>query len=247
MTKSAKTAIICLVVGILLLGLGCVITFFNVSAISYGGEKVYESQSAEITDKRTMGIDSRVDKIHIYKDDIGNESLEVSLQEDENISENELVFEIIRPAESSLWTDFSLIDQYGKNFDSIEQFNQYVRDISNGVYDDDYDEYYDEYYDDDYDDYYDGHHYSAGEYAHHSEHIQQADSHRQMLRNAYGNNGENIRLTAECGFDLDFDNSPRLLRQAIKDLKNDKAYYNYVGSAKLIIHINPANASKVIY
>lgn len=227
MTKSAKTAIICLVVGILLLGVGCVITFFNVSAISYGGNKVYETQSAEITDKYTMGIDSRVDKIHIYTDDIGNESWEVSLQEDTNISENEVAFEIIHPAEATIWTDFSLIDQYGGDFYSIEEFNQYVRDVANGVYDDD--DYYDDYYD--------------GEYAHHNE----TSNENKMLRSAYADNGANIKLTAECDFDLDFNQSPKMLRQIVRDLKNDKAYYNYVCGTKLIIHINPANASKVSY
>ena len=237
MTKSTKTAIICLVLGILLMGAGCVMVFFNVSTITYGGQKAYVSESADINETYTESIGPKVEKIRIYTN---NDNWDVSLQEDENVSENEIAFDITRPGDVALWRDYNLIDQYNNSFGSMESFDEYVRDVANG----NYDEYIDnEYYDDDY--YDDDMEYSAGEYRHHGEHI---DHNSLVLRNRYANNGADIRLEAEAGFDLECGaNGPKAFIRAMKDLKESNAYYNYVGSGKLVIRINPVNASKVIY
>lgn len=238
MTKSAKIAIICLVAGILLLGIGGVMTFFNVSTVTYGGEKPYETESAAISETYTENIDSKVDNIHIYFND-RRDNWDVAVQEDESVSENEIAFDITRPGDVALWYNFTLVDQYNNSFDSVEGFNDYVRGVANGDFDV-YEEYADDYYDDDY---YESE--SAREYAHHPNHLNH-DS--QVLHNHYANNGADIRLVAEAYFDLDCNNNgAKSVIQAMKDLKESSAYYNYTSSGKIVIRINPANASKVVY
>lgn len=233
MTKSAKIAVICLILGIVLLGIGGVMTFFNVSAITYGGEKAYETESADINETYTENINSQVEQIRIYTD---NNNWDVTLQEDENVSENQIAFDITRPGDVALWQDFTLTDQYNNTFGSVENFQEYVRGVANG----EYDEYDDDYYDDDY---YEGEY--AREYAHHPDHL----NHNSLaLRNHYANEGADIRLVAEVHFNLECNsNDAKAFVQAMKDLKENNAYYHYKGSGKMVIRINPVNASKVVY
>lgn len=238
MTKSAKIAIICLVAGILLLGIGGVMTFFNVSAVTYGGEKAYETESAAISETYTETIDPKVDKIHIYFND-RRDNWDITVQEDANVSENEIAFDITRPGDVALWYDFTLIDQYDNTFSSMENFNDYVRGVANGDYDE-YEEYADDYYDDDY---YEGE--SAREYAHHPDHL---NHNSQVLHNHYANGGADIRLVAEAHFNLDCNNNgAKAVIRAIEDLKESNCHYSYTCNGKIVIRINPANASKVVY
>lgn len=237
MTKSTKIAIICLVAGILLLGIGGVMTFFNVSTVTYGGEKAYETESAAINETYTENIDPKVDKIHVYFNNRDN--WDVTVQEDKNVSDNEIAFDITRPGDVALWYDFTLVDQYNHSFSCMEDFHDYVRGVANGDYDV-YEDYADDYYDDDY---YASEH--AHEYAHHPDHLNY-DS--QVLHNHYANGGADIRLAAEAHFALDCNNnSAKAVIQAMKDLKESRSYYNYTCNGKIVIRINPANTSKVVY
>lgn len=125
MTKYAKIMISCFVAGILLVGIGCGIAFFEISSLAYGGVKNYESNAADITSTYEETFDENTTSINIG--DYHQDSINYTVITDESVPTNKIIFEVVHPADSYV--------SYSYN---------------NNYYEDDYD-YYDDYHDDYYD------------------------------------------------------------------------------------------------
>ena len=119
MTKFAKIMIACFVAGILLLGIGCAVTFFEVSAIDYGGTKVFEAEGETVTDDFSMNFDENVDRIVI---DTYHEQWETQVVADENVPVDRADLLVEYNSQFGLYYNYDVVssDDYYDDYDHGE-------------------------------------------------------------------------------------------------------------------------------
>lgn len=138
MTKFSKILLGCLAAGILLLGIGSAIAFFEISAIQYGGEKAYATNAQTTTKTFREPLDADISQINIYPGSIMSQDIQII--EDESVSTDQMIVEITYPGDCTYF--------YQKDYNNSDDY-----------YYDDYDDggTYTESYDGDYQDYYHQH------------------------------------------------------------------------------------------
>lgn len=219
MSKFAKIMLICFAAGIVLIGIGGTVAFCEISSIDYGGTKVYESGSENVTQtyEEKLTADIATIEIDIDNQDDAQTRETVNVVTDENIPEDKIIFELSYPADCN----------YTYNF-SVER--------EDDDYHDDYHDDYDDYYDDDYHEY----HYE-GTYEHTA--TAESESYTDNTPQRY-NSSNSLEASVDIGFyQL---NEVKYLRGVVDDLQNGE-YYRYIAKGSVTVKINPANESKIIF
>ena len=105
MTKFAKKLIATFIIGIILIGIGLVITLFELSAVTYGGIKTYPTAGDMTTETYTEIINEQVAMIDV---DAYINEWQTSVVADESIKENQIIFEVSYPSDAYLGYWFSI-------------------------------------------------------------------------------------------------------------------------------------------
>ncbi|MGI5824071.1 MAG: hypothetical protein ACOX7J_00710 [Bacillota bacterium] len=113
MTKYAKIMISCFVAGILLIGIGCGVAFFEFSSVDYGGNKTYATNAETITETHEEHLNSRIQDLYLNISGDGGYSMNnVSIVPDETVPEDKIIFEIQYPADCSMSYSFTTSTPY---------------------------------------------------------------------------------------------------------------------------------------
>lgn len=131
MTKFSKILLGCLAAGVLLLGIGSTIAFFEISAIQYGGEKAYAVNAQTTTKVFRESLDDNIHQINLYPISLMSKELEVV--SDESVPVDQMVVEITYPINCSCLYQINYYDRNGE---------YYSEKIYGETYDDDYEDFY---------------------------------------------------------------------------------------------------------
>ena len=133
MTKFAKKLIATFIIGIILIGIGLVITLFEFSAVTYGGIKTYPTAGDMTTETYTEAINEQVAMIDV---DADSDEWETSVVTDESVKENQIIFEVTYPSDAYLGYWFSISetiyddDENGYNLGNAQNSAFLVADAS---------------------------------------------------------------------------------------------------------------------
>lgn len=99
MTKFGKRLIIAFIIGIIIICIGCIISLFELSAISYAGTKPYESYSETTDETFTETLDQNVSTVEI---DIDRNEWQKTIIPDNSVPQNKIIFEVKYPVDTYL-------------------------------------------------------------------------------------------------------------------------------------------------